>query len=786
MGEVYRARDPRLGRDVAIKVLPAAFSADPDRLRRFEQEARAAAALNHPNILVVHDVGTEAGTTFVVSELLEGKTLREAVQPGALPIRRAIDYSVQIARGLAAAHGQGIVHRDLKPANLFATADGRVKILDFGLAKLIDPSAWGAAASNLATEAGLTSPGIILGTVGYMAPEQVQGNQVDARTDLFALGCVMYEMLSGERAFGGRTAADTMSAILKDDPAELSGSAGRSIPVGLERIVRHCLEKDPAQRFQSARDLAFALGELTSMGASSPATRIPAGATGWPLVGLLVLVVLLMGSWFVRRERGSLQPASATLADGLSRLVVLPFDNLSRQSSDEWLASAFSDSLTLGLRDSENLIVVSRERVLELTRGADGVDLTNTQHISRVLGVRYYVTGTYQRVGDDLRVVARLIEAESGAIKLQESLTDRFANLLQMEDNLAHRFAGALQDSPAAVTRIPTASLAAYRAVAEANTLYLATQYRDAIQRLETAVAQDEGYADAWALLGKSYARLAGNRYLGLAESGARSRFEQQALRAALRATELDSSLYEAQVSLALAHQAMGRTEPWRIAAQKAIELNPRLAEAYVLMSDSYRGGPAFACARQRDAVLAERFLARALELDPRSAAAYTALAMHLSWSGREAESLSRLDEALKVLPGSVDLLRVRSVALIWLGRADDAERQLVELARVSPPSIQDEFVRGVVDLRRGDLENARRRFQAVVDRGLVTLTHIDTGRAYSQVGRMKDAVAHLEHAFAADAACPAFIATSPAFAPYREEPEFRALFARYPATRAR
>ena len=780
MGEVYRARDARLQRDVAIKVLSVAFSADPDRLRRFEQEARAAAALNHPNILVVHDVGLEAGTTFVVSELLEGQTLRDTLQRGALPVRKAIDYAVQIARGLAAAHDKGIVHRDLKPENLFVTADGRVKILDFGLAKLIDPSVWVAEGSNQATEPGLTSPGIIVGTVGYMAPEQVQGNQVDARTDLFALGCVMYEMLSGARPFVGGTAIDTMSAILRDDPPDLSGSGGTAIPMGLERVVRHCLEKDPAERFQSARDVAFALGEMTSMSGSSPATRIPIGAKRWSLVGLF-LTVLLMGSWIVWRERGSLQPASAPIADGPSRLVVLPFDNLSRQPGDEWLASAFSDSLTLGLRDSENLIVVSRERVQELSRGSDGLDPSNLQQVSRVLGVRYYVTGSYQRVGDDVRVVARLVEAEGGAIKLQESLTDRFANLLQMEDNLAHRFAGALADSPAASTRVPTESLAAYRAVAEANTFYLSGQYREAIQRLESAVAQDERYADAWALLGKSYARRAGNRALALGEGAERPAFQQQALRAALRAAELNPSLYEAQVSLALAYQSLERIEPWRIAAQKAIALNPRLAEAHVLMSDSYRASPAYGCSRQRDAVLAEGFLQKALELDPRSAAAYVGLTNHLAWDGREAESLRAVDEALKVLPGNVDLFRVRSVALVWLGRADDAERQLATLAQTSGATVQDEFIRGVIDLLHGDLENARKRFQAVIDRGPVTLAHIDTGRAYSQVGRMKDAVAHLERAFAADAACPAYVAKSPAFARHLEDPAFRALFAKYP-----
>ena len=789
MGEVYRARDPRLERQVAIKVLPAAFSADSDRLRRFEQEARAAAALNHPNILAVYDVGTDAGTTFVVSELLEGKTLRETCRQGALPVRKATDYAVQIAHGLAAAHEKGIVHRDLKPENLFITSDGRAKILDFGLAKLTEPAPLDAGASDLATTPVATSPGTIVGTVGYMAPEQVQGLQVDPRTDLFALGCVMYEMLSGARAFSGRTAVDTMSAILNDDPVDLTGRSG-GIPAALDRIVRHCLEKNPTQRFQSARDVAFALGEQTTSD-SSP-SRITMTARDryrrWSLAGLLVAVGLIVGSWIVWRQRATPPSSSTPSATGPSRLVVLPFDNLSRQAGDEWLASAFSDSLTLGLRDAENLIVVSRERLLELGqsgRRSDALDPSNPQQLSRVLNVRYYVTGTYQRVGDDLRVVARLVETEGGAIRLQESLTDRFANLLHIEDDLARRFAGALHESPAALTRAPTASLTAYRAVAEANTLYLSTRYRDGIQRLESAIAQDESYADAWALLGKSYARLSANRDLAVRDSGARSEFQQQALRAAQRAVELNPSLYEAQVALALAYQAMERVEPWRIAAQKAIELNPRLAEAHVLMGDSYRASPAYGCARQRDPALAEGSYRRALQLDPRFGVASINLINHFAWAGRERDALRAADEALEVLPGNVGLQRARSVALVWLGRADEAERQLLTLAGASTASVQDEFLFAAVDLLRGHLPEAVTRFEAVIERGPLTLTEIDTARIYSQVGRIKDAVPHLERAFSADATCAVFVEENAAFGPYRKDPALRALLNQYPRRRA-
>src|ERR1700682_5366773 len=250
MGEVYRARDERLGREVAIKVLPASFSADPDRLRRFEQEARAAGILNHPNITAVYDIGTNEGdgAPYVVQELLEGETLRSRLGAGAFTPRKALGHALQIANGLAAAHEKGIVHRDLKPENIFVTKDGRVKILDFGLAKLTQPGGGSGPQSTVPTVPGGTEPGVMLGTLGYMSPAQVRGKSADPRSDIFSFGAILYEMLSGRRAFHGDTSADTISAILKEDPPDLSAT-NRQIPPGLDRIVRHCLEKDPEQRF---------------------------------------------------------------------------------------------------------------------------------------------------------------------------------------------------------------------------------------------------------------------------------------------------------------------------------------------------------------------------------------------------------------------------------------------------------------------------------------------------------------------------------------------------------
>jgi Tol biopolymer transport system component len=303
MGEVYKAHDTRLKRDVAIKVLPPGLSADPDRLVRFEREAHAAAALNHPNICAVFDIGMHEGAPFIVSELLEGETLRHVCAAGPLMLRRAIEYAVAIARGLAAAHGKGIIHRDLKPENVFITTEGRVKILDFGLAKLMTALADG---PYLAT-ASLTEVGIVLGTIGYMSPEQVRGLPADSRSDIFSFGTMMFELLDGRQPFRGATNADTSSAILREDPPALNLAGG--IAPQLERIVRRCLEKAPPNRFQSADDLAFALEAVapTSVTAAKGAVDRPETGARWrlPIVitAAAAVAVALLAAWSSSRQR---------------------------------------------------------------------------------------------------------------------------------------------------------------------------------------------------------------------------------------------------------------------------------------------------------------------------------------------------------------------------------------------------------------------------------------------------------------------------------------------------
>ena len=308
MGEVYRARDTRLSRDVAVKVLPSSFADDPDRLRRFEQEARATGMLNHPNILAVYDIGTHGGAPYVVSELLEGETLRARIDGTPVPPRKAIDYATQIARGLAAAHDKGIVHRDLKPENIFVTREGRVKILDFGLAKVAQPAA---ADETALLTAQKTEAGMVLGTAAYMSPEQVRAQPVDHRSDIFSFGLVLYEMLTGRQAFKADSAVETMSAILKADPPRLADTRS-DLPADLERIILHCLEKNPEERFQSAGDIAFNLDSIGHASSSSgkviaqPGTR----RLRW-LLPALAAAAVAAGAGLFLAGRATVRPAAA-------------------------------------------------------------------------------------------------------------------------------------------------------------------------------------------------------------------------------------------------------------------------------------------------------------------------------------------------------------------------------------------------------------------------------------------------------------------------------------------
>ena len=621
-----------------------------------------------------------------------------------------------------------------------------------------------------------------------MSPEQASGQPLDARSDIFSFGVVLYELLAGRRPFTGETDLEVLKTIVHGVPSPLPAE----IPEALRGIVEKAIEKDPAERYQSMRDLVVDLRRVARRSVadqstglagpeagSTPAAQPPQLRTWWTrrgLVAVLASALLVAVTAVVLQRLGTgrtpVSPSTAREAGPL-RLVVLPFENLSRQPDDEWLGGAFSDSLTLGLRDAQNIVLVNREGLLDLNQSRR----PDAQQISRALGVRYYVNGSYQRVGENLKVVARLVDVDAGTIRLQESFTDAFANLLRIEDDLARRFAAALEQSPATTTQVRTSSLSAYQALAQANDLYLSGRYRDAVQRLESAIAQDERYADAWALLGKSYARLSAPNDVDVS---ARSDLLDQALRASRRAIELSPTLYEAQAALAASYQGLEQVDAWRSAARKAIELNPRLAEGYVLIGDSYISSPAFGCARDRDSRMAEDSLRKALQLNPNFVAAHVRLASEFEWSGRTEEGLREVETALRLLPNNVALQRNRAVLLMWLGRADETEQQLRTLAAQTTPNVLDDWLQTAILLLRGQAEEAAARFPAIVERGAVTVREIDTARLYANVGRMQDAATHLEHALALDSSCARFVSQNPQFAAYRDDPSFRSLLSRY------
>jgi Tol biopolymer transport system component len=412
MGEVYRGRDTRLQRDVAIKVLPSTLANDQDRLRRFEQEARAVAALNHPNLLTVFDVGTApvaqsdktvatnalAAFPFIVSEVLEGTTLRDRLAAGTVRDRKVLDYAIQIARGLAAAHERGVVHRDLKPENLFVCNDGRVKILDFGLAKLSEV-ADADATINLTTQAG-----VVLGTVGYMSPEQVRGKPADTRSDIFSFGAVLYEMLAGRRAFDGVSVADAMSAILKEDPPELTAT-NREIPPALDHIVRRCLEKDPQQRFQSAGDLAFQLSELSGVSTTSTtpaASGIAAAAATRPwmiaVIVAMALALVLAATWFLARATSRAEPpkyVQVTFQEGWVDSARFFPDGQSFVCASQW-GSDSTLSLYTGRIGSQGLrpLGVEADSISSISATGELLLIQNLQ----VIGPGYVRAGTLARM----------------------------------------------------------------------------------------------------------------------------------------------------------------------------------------------------------------------------------------------------------------------------------------------------------------------------------------------------------------------------------------------------
>jgi eukaryotic-like serine/threonine-protein kinase len=628
MGEVYKARDTRLGREVAVKVLPQMTADGPEALARFEREAQAVAALSHPNILAIHDFGREGIHAYFVTELLEGESLRERLVAAAIPPRKAVEYVQQIARGLAAAHDRGIVHRDLKPDNVFLTRDGLVKILDFGLARQAkDGAAEGSDPQSL------TASGTVVGTPGYMAPEQIRGKAVDHRADLFALGVILYEMLTGQRAFQRSNPVETMMSVLQDDPPL---SAGRGVPADLAGILAHSLEKNPEDRFQSARDFAFALQASEREGVSGP--RSP--ATGSPR--------------FTEKSDAS--------------IAVLPFRNMSSGGDSEYFSDGMTEDIITALADIETLRVAARTSSFAF-RDKD----KDVREIGRELGVGTVLEGSVRQAGRRLRITAQLIDVSSGYHLWSERYDREIEDVFAVQDEISRAIAGALKvrllpAQEASLVTPGTRNVEAYNRYLKGRYYFNQRASQKAVTEFEAAIARDPQFAAPYTGLADSYCIYGFYGGISTLEAFAKARA------AAARALELEPDSMDTHMALGLLEHYYG----WDFDREerhfrRAIELAPRDASAH-----SWLALLLSATGRQDESLEMGR---RAVELEPLSASTHVNAGMAFYFGRRFPEAIEGFRTAVHVDPNSVYALFALGLACLSGGAPDEGIAALEKLA---------------------------------------------------------------------------------------------------------
>jgi non-specific serine/threonine protein kinase len=668
MGEVYLARDERLDREVAIKVLPEGVAQDAGRLARFETEAKAVAKLTHPNILDIHELGEHEGRLFIVTELLEGETLRERLEAGVPGWRKAAEIGAAIADGLGAAHEVGIVHRDLKPSNVFLTADGRVKVLDFGLARFEDAGA-GRDVTQAPTITRHTDPGTVLGTVGYMSPEQVRGETVDQRSDIFSLGCVLYEMVSGQRAFSGDSAVETMNAILTEEPSDVSTS-GVDLPPELAGTTRRCLEKRPQARFQSASDLAYNLRTISS--ASVPPVQARSMISKrWPHI-LAVVIAAAIALLFIFPPEGLFERlAEQPAEEQLPRIVVLPFENLG-SPEDEYFADGITDEVRGKLFRLAGLEVIARYSS-DQYRGTT----KPLSQIAEELGARFLLTAKvrWQKSDDEtsrVRVSPELVEVQPGAAPVavwHDAFDATLADVFQVQANIATRVANALDvklsaDDQHALERRPTENLAAYDAFLQAEQLIregVGSGVRLGLRMAELyrrAVALDPEFALAWTRLSQAETFL----YIWGDPNSIRV---ESAREAAERALEIDPMLPEARLAMA---SYLRDVENDRERADEQIALGLEAAPNHPVLRRERA-----ARAWRREDWLA--FLEREAALDPLSWNAAWQVGIHQLDSRRYRESEEWLDRAYSLAPTNLECILDRTMLFLAQGDLEGARR---------------------------------------------------------------------------------------------------------------
>ncbi len=651
MGEVYLAQDTRLGRRIALKLLPARFTQDAERVRRFEQEARAASALNHPNIITIHEIGETDGTHYLVTEYVEGETLCRQMARERMSLREALDVALQVASALNAAHTAGIIHRDIKPENLMLRPDGLVKVLDFGLAKLTERHAAAVDTQAPTMAGGTTEPGVVMGTASYMSPEQARGQKVDARTDIFSLGVVLYEMIAGRRPFAGATAGDTIAAILRDEPPPLSQHLS-DCPPALERIVNRCLAKAPEQRYQTAAELSAELkaaraaieegnrpttaeeeklAALQRMG-KSPNQRRRLAA----MVGIIALIALIAMLYYFSAGRNAAETPIKTIA-------VLPPRPLQSGERDEALEMGTTSILITRLGSLRQLIVRPESAVERYARpDQDPLAAGREQKVDAVLDSRY------QRSGDKFRFTLRLLRVADGATLWADTLDQQAADLFAIQDALSGKVTGALRLTLSSAEKELLAKR--YTNSAEAWQLYVRGRHlvhtrrvpdiEKAITYFERAIALDRGFALAHVLLGFSYASLS---YVG--------------------------------------HSPAKELMPKAKAAyDQALKLDDQLAEAYTYLAQYKRD-------YEWDFKGAEQEHRRAIDLNPNSADARHTYAFYLTYMGRFEQAIPEIRRAEELDPTSVYFSRNVAQVLFFARRYDEAIEQSRRAVDLNPNS---------------------------------------------------------------------------------------------------
>lgn len=651
MGEVYRATDDRLGREVALKVLPAAMAGDPGRLARFQQEARAVAALNHPSIVTLYSVERDGETHFLTMELVLGQTLDRAIPGGGMSFAQVAALGRELAEALAAAHARGIVHRDLKPANIMITDEGRVKVLDFGLAKAVLP----AVNDATVTSAGLTQVGTIVGTPAYMAPEQLVGGAVDHRADLFALGIVLHEMSVGRPPFQGKTSAELATAILRDT-APLVTDLRPGAPRELAQLIRDCLEKEPARRPASAREVAQRLHGIEDGLRSGSAAGGAARTTG---------------------------PSSDGAAATMQSLAVMPFQNLSADAENEYFCDGLAEEILTALGLVRGLQVAARTSSFYFKGKA-----TPPGEIAAQLHVANLLQGSVRRAGNRLRVTVQLVNAADGFQLWSERYDRQMEDIFEVQDEIARGIADRLRVSLASGERRATNNVEAYELYLKGRHFWhqrSPSTLQEAIHCFEQAIALDPEYALAWAGLADCYAIF---RFYGFVRA---EELEPKATRAMRKATELDGENWE--VLLSRGYHAFYFADEWyggEPLIRRAAEANPQssLARLYLALVLSAMG--------KMDEALAQAAAAR--QLDPLSPFVLTMSAGSLINARRFEESLSYVQRALELQPGYVFSMWVQGIALCHLHRGAEGVEVLQRVVAVS----QQPFYLGLLGMAYG------------------------------------------------------------------------------------